>query len=100
VRTPRVLRCRNFARKGLWDCRRGDGFPTASKLSEWPAAASSTARSLVAPGGALASLECSKVLWGASAPLMRALSAELAQRGIMNERGQPFSATSIASVLG
>jgi DNA invertase Pin-like site-specific DNA recombinase len=30
---------------------------------------------------------------------LRDISAELAQRGIMNERGQPFSAASIASML-
>ncbi len=30
---------------------------------------------------------------------LREISAELAQRGIMNERGRPFSAASIASML-
>ena len=30
---------------------------------------------------------------------LREIEAELAQRGIMNERGQPFSAASIASML-
>jgi hypothetical protein len=30
---------------------------------------------------------------------LRDISAELAQRGIMNERGAPFSAASIASML-
>jgi hypothetical protein len=30
---------------------------------------------------------------------LREISAELAQRGIMNERGQPFSAASINSML-
>jgi hypothetical protein len=30
---------------------------------------------------------------------LRAISAELAARGIMNERGRPFSAASIASML-
>jgi hypothetical protein len=31
---------------------------------------------------------------------LRNISAELAQRGIMNERGKPFSAASINSMLG
>ena len=31
---------------------------------------------------------------------LRDISAELAQRGIVNERGQPFSAASINSMLG
>jgi hypothetical protein len=30
---------------------------------------------------------------------LRDISAELAQRGIMNERGKPFSAASISSML-
>jgi hypothetical protein len=30
---------------------------------------------------------------------LREISAELAARGIMNERGRPFSAASIASML-